>query len=193
MYSNVDSISHSRVVARALLALLMLATVSFAWAGSAYQLKEGDLINISVWGEENLRQESRVLPDGSVSFPLVGSIVVKGMSTAEVEAAIAKGVGEFIPDPEVSVVVSATEGNRVFILGKVGNPGAIVMTAPMNVMQALSLSGGLATFADENKILVLRGTAKGQSPLEVRYRDILSGKDLSTNHQLEAGDTILVP
>jgi polysaccharide export outer membrane protein len=177
----------------ALLLTLSFFSASFALADVAYQLKEGDVINISVWGEDTLNQETRVLPDGSISFPLVGNIVVSGLSAPEVEKAITGGLQEYVPDPDVSVVVTAAEGNRVFVLGKVQEPGAFVMTSPLTVMQALSLSGGLNTFADGNEIRILRGSGNGESQLEVRYGDIMSGKDLSSNHLLEAGDTILVP
>jgi polysaccharide export outer membrane protein len=151
-------------------------------------------MHISVWGEDTLNQETKVLPDGSISFPLVGNMRVIGLSASDVEEAITKGLQEYIPDPDVSVIVTSTEGNRIFVVGKVGQPGPIVMTAPLTVMEALSLSGGLNTFADENAILILRQSADGQEQqLKVRYNDIMSGKDLSTNHPLEAGDTILVP
>jgi polysaccharide export outer membrane protein len=163
------------------------------WAGSAYELKEGDTLRISVWGEDKLNQETRVLPDGSISFPLVGNIQAAGLSAPQVEKSIAEGISDFIAEPDVSVVVLFTEGNRIYVLGKVNGPGSFVMSSPLSVMQALSLAGGLTTFADENEILILRQSPEGQSQLSVRYNDILSGKNLSTNHQLEAGDTILVP
>ena len=157
-----------------------------------YTLKEGDLINISVWGEE-MNQTTLVLPDGSISFPLVGSISVINKTSQQVEAEITEALSDYIPGPEVSVVITNTEGNRVYVLGKVRSPGLIVMNGPMTVVQALSLSGGLDTFADENSIRVLRWSGSGQVPLEVRYNDILSAKNLSTNHLLKAGDTIIVP
>lgn len=169
------------------------ASLAVAQADAGYQLKEGDVIHISVWGEDTLNQEIRVLPDGSISFPLVGTLRVAGLSTPEVAEVITKSLQEYIPDPDVSVIVTATDGNRIFVLGKVGQPGPIVMTAPLTVMEALSLSGGLGTFADENDIRILRQSAAGEEQLEVRYNDIMSGKDLSSNHQLKAGDTILVP
>lgn len=164
-----------------------------ALTDAAYQLKEGDILNISVWGEENLQQVTRILPDGSISFPLVGNLKASGLSAPEVEAAISKGLAKFIPDVDVSVVVQEVEGNRVFVLGKVKAPGSYVMTSPLTVMQALSIAGGLDTFADEGAILILRQSPDGQSKLAVDYDEIISGKDLSTNHQLQAGDTILVP
>ena len=177
----------------AVLCVVCLFNASLALSDAAYQIKEGDVIQISVWGEDRLNQETRVLPDGSISFPLVGNITVSGRTAPDVEEAITKSLHEYVPDPDVSVVITATEGNRIFVLGKVGSPGSIVMTGPLTVMQALSLAGGLDTFANENKIHILRRSSTGQETLKVRYSDIMSGKDLSSNYQLEAGDTVLVP
>jgi polysaccharide export outer membrane protein len=176
-----------------LCSLCLLCASHTQAADRGYRLKEGDAIHISVWGEDTLNQETRVLPDGNISFPLVGYMKISGLTAPEVEAVITEGLQEYIPDPDVSVVVTATDGNRVYVLGKVAQPGPIIMTTPLTVMEALSLSGGLGTFADENKIRILRRSSAGEEQLEVRYKDIMSGKDISTNHQLEAGDTILVP
>lgn len=177
----------------ALLCLLSLFSAAFVLAESAYQLKEGDVIQISVWGEDRLNQQTLVLPDGSVSFPLVGNMKVGGLSAPEVESVISEALEEFIPGADVSVVVTSTAGNLIYILGKVKAPGTYVMAAPMSVIQALSLSGGLETFANERDILIVRNSGGVQSLLEVDYSDILSGKDISSNYQLEAGDTIMVP
>jgi len=173
--------------------LVFLCWASIALPAVEYKIKEGDKIHISVWGEDKLDQETLVLPDGSISFPLVGNIKVSGRTAPDVENQITGLLDEYIPDPDVSVIVTAIEGNRVFVLGKVKTPGAIVLTGPLTVMQALSLVGGLDTFASENDIYILRRLSAGQEQLEVHYSDIMSGNDLSSNHPLEAGDTIFVP
>ena len=173
------------------LLLSMLALPGYSQ--SAYTLKEGDVLNISVWGESELDLEIKVLPDGSVSFPLVGTVPASGSSAADLEQAIAEGISKYIPDATVSVVVADTLGNRIYVLGNVSNPGSYIMSSPLSVVQALSLAGGLSTFADENDILILRNASEGQTRLSVRYNDIMSGKKLQTNHQLQAGDIILVP
>lgn len=177
---------------------ILLVCAGFLMSGSAfgqslYELKEGDQISISVWGEDELSLETLVLPDGSISFPLVGTLDVKGKTSLEVSSEIAVILDKYIPSPEVSVVVLSTDGNRIYVLGKVKTPGSIVMQGPMTVTQALSLSGGLDTFADNKQIRILRRNGQSQQQLAVNYDDILSGRDLDTNHVLQAGDTILVP
>lgn len=182
--------------------LLLLAFCTLAiWAGSAtadekgeaYLLSPGDSILISVWREENLHLEVRVLPDGSITFPLAGRVEVAGLDSTTAAQNIAARLEKYLPDPSVSVVVTGTAGNLVYILGKVAKPGPVVMAAPTSVLQALSMSGGLDKFADKDAIKVVRGRGQAQEILPVRYKELISGRDMATNFQLQAGDTLVVP
>lgn len=159
----------------------------------AYRLRSGDAALISVWREDTLNKEVRVLPDGSITFALVGRVEVAGLSTPEVEQRIAAGLKKYFPDPIVTVVITGIEGNRTYVLGKVLKPGPVVMSAPLTVLQALSIAGGLDKFADENTIKIIRPQANGQEVLPVNYKDLISGRDMKTNFLLKAGDTIVVP
>ncbi|TGD73954.1 hypothetical protein E4634_07370 [Mangrovimicrobium sediminis] len=178
---------------RVLSALLALLASCSAFAAAPYTVKPGDMLRISVWGEETLDQDTLVLPDGSVSFPLAGNLVASEHTAAEVETLLEERLREFLPAPTVSVVVKATEGNRFYVLGNVKTPGTFMISSPITVVQALSLAGGLDTFADVSEISIVRQTPDGQQRLEVRYNAILSGKSFSTNYELQAGDTLLVP
>ena len=180
---------------KALLALLIgLMSIGSALAIDAtYRLKAGDALNISVWGEETLQKDTKVLPDGSITFPLAGRIDVAGATAAEVEKRVTAKLTTYLPDPQVTVVVSSTEGNRIFILGKVLKPGPVPLTGPMTVMQALSLTGGFDKFADLGAIKVLRNGKDGQIVMPIDYNALIKGQKLDTNIVLNAGDTILVP
>ena len=161
-------------------------------ADNSYQLNAGDALQISVWGEDSLQKEVKVLPDGSISFPLAGRVEVANASTAEAEKRITEKLKNYLPDPQVTVIVSSIEGNRAYIIGKVLKPGPIILTAPMTVMQALSLAGGLDRFADHNDVKILRAGAK-PIIMSVNYEKLLSGLKLEDNFLLQTGDTILVP
>jgi polysaccharide biosynthesis/export protein len=159
----------------------------------AYQLSPGDSILVSVWREDTLQKEVRVLPDGSITFPLAGRVEVSGHDVEEASKRIAAKLKDFIPDPNVSIVITGIEGNRVYVVGKVPKSGPIVMTGPVTVLQALSMSGGLDKFADEGAIQVLRRKGSTDEILSVNYKHLISGRDMKTNFQLRAGDTLLVP
>jgi polysaccharide export outer membrane protein len=185
------------MIARCATFLLMLLAMS-AWGQPAdtYALRHGDKLQISVWREDALNREVKVLPDGSISFPLVGRIMVSGVSTAEVEKRIRDGLKPYIPEAVVSVVVTATEGNTVYVLGKVLKPGPVPLTsADTTVLQVLSQAGGLDRFANGDAIVVLRkasGDAREQT-LRVRYSDLIRGEALNSNVVMRPGDTVLVP
>ena len=158
-----------------------------------YQLHQGDKVLISVWREETLQKEVVVLPDGSVTFPLIGRVEVAGLSTPEVEQSITAKLKKYFPEPIVTVVIIGTDGNRAYITGKVMRPGPLIISGPTSVLQAISMAGGFDKFADESSIKVIRTKTDGQVILPVNYKDIISGKNITTNIQLQAGDTLVVP
>jgi polysaccharide export outer membrane protein len=160
---------------------------------NGYRLRQGDTVQISVWGEASLQKEARVLPDGSISFPLAGRVMVADLTSTDVEKQITEKLKAYFPEPQVTVVVTGIEGTRAYILGKVLKPGPIQIIGPITVLQALSMAGGLDKFAEADSIKVLRADASGQKTLPVHYNKLLQGSELETNIQLQTGDTILVP
>jgi polysaccharide export outer membrane protein len=158
-----------------------------------YLLRSGDTLLISVWREETLQRQVVVLPDGSITFPLIGRVEAVGLSAPEVEQSITAKLKKYLPYPSVSVVIVGIDGNRAYVTGKVIHPGSLIINGPISVLQAISIVGGLDRFADEGGIKVIRAKSDGQEVLPVNYKDIISGKNISTNIQLKAGDTVVVP
>lgn len=181
-------------IAFSMLMLSMKPDLAFAAdKPDIYQLHQGDKVLISVWREDTLQREVVVLPDGNITFPLIGRVEVAGLDTTEVERRITAKLKEFLPDPVVTVTISSTDGNRAYVIGKVIRPGSLIISGPTTVLQAISIVGGFDKFADESSIKVIRSKSEGQEIFSVRYKDITSGKDMSSNIQLKAGDTIVVP
>ena len=175
---------------------LAAACASAQSVPDSYTLRHGDKLQISVWKDEALNREAKVLPDGSISFPLVGRIMVVGLSTVDVEKRIVDGLKRYIPEAVVTVVVTGTEGNSVYVLGKVLKPGPIPLTSPeTTVLQVLSQVGGLDKFADADAIMVMRKAANNprEQTMRVKYSDLLKGRSLDSNVVVRPGDTILVP
>ncbi len=163
-------------------------------AEEAYTLNPGDVLQISVWNEEALQQEVMVLPDGTISFPLVGIIKVAFKTPAQVQSQIKKKLSRVIPDPEINVAVISVTGNNVFIIGKVNKPGQMSLFRPTDVMQALSLAGGFTPYAETDEIRIIRRDNKGkQQTIKFNYQLLTKGKALETNILLKSGDTIVVP
>ena len=190
----------SRSALTAMLTLLLFSALGLPGmaaaieaTGGGYLIQPGDVLGVVVWKEEDLKQEVLVRPDGGISFPLAGDIDAAGHTVQEVKATLVDRIKEFIPDPVVTVLVQKTDGNAIYVLGKVTRPGAFVMQRPMDITQALAMAGGLATFADENGISVLRRAGGSQTALPFRYGDVQKGKSLDQNILLQPGDVVVVP
>jgi len=174
--------------------MLLLSNQTFALAADVYRLNPGDRLEITVWDEESLKQEVVVLPDGMISFPLVGHVAAAGKTTEDLVKVLRERLNKFIPDSEINVSLLAAEGNLIYVTGEVAKPGKFVMNGPTDVMQALSMAEGLTAFAKKNSIIILRREADGQTrsfPFE--YGDVEDGDNIESNIQLQSGDTIVVP
>ncbi len=179
---------------KASLTLLVLAVATrVAVAAGGYGIQPGDLLEISVWREEDLAREVLVRPDGGISFPLVGDIVAQGRTVDELRGIISERLQKYIPEPEVTVAVKQIAGNTVFVIGKVARPGAFIMGQPIDVMQALSMAGGTTTFAALNKIRILRRVEGRETAIPFRYAEVEKGENLEQNILLQPGDVVVVP
>ncbi len=181
-------------VKKILLVLFLLAGVFPAHGATPdYTIAAGDVLQVTVWKEEGLDQEVLVLPDGTMSYPLIGSLPVQGETPAEVQSAIKDKLAKLIPDAAVTVMVKAALGHTVSVIGQVTRPGEIVMGHDMTVMQALSQAGGLTPYASEDHIIVLRRDNGRESPIPIPYNDISRGDDLDRDIVLQLGDVVVVP
>lgn len=175
------------------------AQVGGATAMRPYRIKPGDTLDIYVWGEERLSRDIKVLPDGTVSFPLVGQINAANKLPRDVEAEIVTGLKPKYRDtvPQVTVSVKEAVGMQFSIVGKVKQPGAFTTGRYVNVLEAVALAGGPADFADMGNVRILRKTGGGLSVVKVRLSDVLKGnpsdRDLAGLPQIESGDTVVVP
>jgi polysaccharide biosynthesis/export protein len=158
-----------------------------------YRLGDGDVMLVSVWKDEQLTKEVVVRPDGMFSFPLVGDIQAEDRTIEEVRIDLAKRLTKYIPNPIVSVAVMKVLSNKVYVVGRVNKPGEYMIGHYTDVLQALSLAGGLTPFAGENDIKVIRRIKGQQLTFPFRYGDVRKGNDLEQNILLQRGDIVMVP
>lgn len=159
----------------------------------SYQVQPGDVLHVQVWREEGLDQEVLVRPDGGFSFPLAGDISAVGKSVEELQAEITQRLERLIPGLVVTVSVREINGNKIYVLGQVNNPGEFVMNPRIDVVQALSIAGGTTAFASTNDIFVLRRENGRQVALPFQLSDIVRQRNLEQNILLESGDIVVVP
>lgn len=173
--------------------LLLVAMPSVA--ENAYLINPGDVLQVFVWNEESLNREVLVRPDGLVSLPMAGEVLVANSTPSQVSLQIAKALGHFMKDePQVTVSMLNVNGNKIYVLGKVARPGEYVVNHKTDVMQALALAGGLNSFAAENDIRILRRQADGnQVSIKFEYAKVKAGKNLDSNIILSSRDVVVVP
>jgi polysaccharide export outer membrane protein len=186
--------SKASAIALIVAILMLFLPGRFATAAEAYRLNPGDVLQISVWKEEGMQRDVLVLPDGNISFPLAGHIKAAGRSLEELQGILVNKLKKFFAGPVITVSVMQLTGNKIFVIGQVRSPGQFLANRPIDVMQALSLAGGLTTFADEDAIKILRRGNNGkQQAIAFNYAEISKGRSLSRNIVLRSGDVVVVP
>ena len=158
-----------------------------------YRLQPGDVLEISVWKEQDLQREVLIRPDGSFTFPLAGEVDARSKSVDSVRSILVDRLQKYVPTPVVTVAVKQIGGNRVYVVGKVVHAGDFPLSNPLDVMQAISLAGGITPFAAVNDIVILRRQNGRQQAFSFHYSDVARGRNLSQNIQLQSGDTVVVP
>jgi polysaccharide export outer membrane protein len=151
------------------------------------------MLQVSVWKEPDLTQQVLVRPDGGFSFPLAGDVDAVGKTVEQLRVELTERLGRFIPDLVVTVAVLEINGNKVYVIGQVNQPGEFVMNPRVDVMQALSLAGGTTPFASPNDIFVLRRENGAQRRLPFNFGDVTRGRSLEQNVILRSGDVVVVP
>lgn len=196
---------------RAPLFLCILA-LCLAWlypaplrAQGDYLIGKEDILEIIVWGHEDLRRIMPVSLEGMISFPLVGDIQVAGISAGALEKVIAGKLGEgFIVDPQVSVTVKEYKSQRVFLMGEVNKPGTYAVTRENSILYVLSQAGGPTKEAGEEVVIIRPGKPvdraltieeaerRREQIVQVNLKDVLAG-DKNSNIAIRDGDSVIVP
>jgi polysaccharide export outer membrane protein len=162
-------------------------------ADTTYTVKPGDVLHIQVWKEPELQGPVLVTPDGSFAFPLVGQIDARNKTVGELQKTITDKLAKYISDPVVSVSVQEIKGNKVYVIGQVAHPGEFIVNPRVDVMQALSMAGGTTPFASLGNIMILRRSQSNQEAIAFDYTNVVEGRRLEQNIELQSGDIVVVP
>jgi polysaccharide export outer membrane protein len=173
-------------------AILFLLAGS-AWCAEPFYVGPGDVLEISVWRDDNLTREIVITPDGILSYPLIGDVNVENMSVAEIRTVITKKLNEYIPDVSVAVIVKQINSLKAYVIGQVNNPGAFDITLETRVMQVLAMARGLTPFAAERDIHILRYRKDTVEKIGFDYKEVLKGNNLNQDILIKRGDVIVVP
>src|SRR5580700_6174896 len=160
--------------------------------GAEYVIGPEDVLHIAVWKENDLTATLPVRPDGKISLPLLNDVQASGLTPQQLADSVTEKLRKYIADPRVTVVVTAINSKRIYLVGEVSHVGATPMLPNMTVLQALS-SAGINQFAKTKGIYVLRTVNGKQQKLPVNYRKLVKGQQMEQNYALQPGDTIVVP
>lgn len=166
-----------------------------------YRINPGDELEVYVWGEERLQRVIRVLPDGTIAMPLVGQLNAQGLLPEQLQDAISRRLaGQYRSAvPQVTVSVRTPSGLQFSVVGKVKTPGSFTPGRYVNLLEALSLAGGPAEFANLDNISIVRKSGNSITSIRARIAGVLrngvpSGATGDTLiPRIESGDTIVVP
>lgn len=160
-----------------------------------YEIGAGDVLGVFVWKEPDASVPSVVVrPDGKIALPLLKDVAVAGLTPRAAEQRIVDGLSKLIVNGlDVTVVVTAINSKKVYVMGAVRREGAMPYSYRMNVMQAIAEAGGLTDFAKRKKIYVLRGSGAQQARLPFNYDEAIRGVNAAQNVELAPGDTLVIP
>ena len=158
-----------------------------------YAIGPEDVLHINVWKEADISSSVPVRPDGKISLPLLNDVQAAGLTPMQLAAEITKRLKQFMTEPHVTVIVTAMNSRRAYVMGQVTRQGAVPLISNLTVLQALSAAGGPAQFANTKKIYILRTQGGKQERIPFNYAAVIKGKNAEQNINLEPGDTVVVP
>lgn len=160
---------------------------------NSFVIGANDVLAINVWKEPDISRSVPVRSDGKISLPLAGEVQAAGLTPLKLEQDIAGKLQSFISEPEVTVIVQQINSKKFNILGMVARPGSYSLTNSSTVLDAIAVAGGFRDFAKEKSIYILRQNANGTERMPFNYKDVIKGKNVSQNINLQPNDTIVVP
>lgn len=161
--------------------------------GSEYIIGPGDVLDISIWKDEALTKSVLVLPDGKITFPLIGILTASGKTLSELKEEIETKISRYVTEPVLSLEVRQVNSMIVYIIGRVNSPGKFLLNANVTVLQALAMAGGLNPFAENGNIKIFRQEGAKTEILPFDYDEVVKGKELGQNVLLKRGDVIVIP
>lgn len=162
-------------------------------ASSGYKINVNDIIQVVVLQPDKIETELTVSPDGTVTFPYIGSLPVQGLTLMEIQEKIQRGLMDYMKYPLVAVSLKESRSRNFFVYGEVIRPGSFPLENDTTILQAVTMAGGFTRTASKNDVKVLRQKPDGSSnsTFKVNVDAIMSGKE-KNEVKIEPGDVVTV-
>ena len=157
-----------------------------------YRIGPYDVLQVTVWKEQQLSGTFPVRPDGMISLVLMGDVMAAGRTPADLSQFLTDGLKKYIQDPLVTVVVTAVNSQKVYVVGEVAHVGPVELSPGITPLEAIAAAGGLNTYANAKHAYILRGEPGKQKRIPFDYKKALKGQP-SQAIVLLTGDTVVIP
>lgn len=161
----------------------------------AYTIGAEDILEITVWRNQDLSKTVQVRPDGKFSLPVIRDVVAVGKTPSQLADEITRKLKEYVQNPVVAISVREVNSYNIFVLGEVVRPGKYPLKSKTTLLQGITIAGGFTPVAARNQVVIFRFTDNGSTMQTVTssYDDIVLRGGIAGNLELRAGDTIVVP
>ncbi len=160
-----------------------------------YIIGPEDVLEVTVWRNQELSKQVAVRPDGRISLPLIGDVTAVGKTPALLTEEITVKLKDYKENPNVAIVVREVNSYSIFVLGEVTKPGRYPLKSKTTLLQGITIAGGFTQVAARNNLVVFRlgDNGKGEEKLKASYDDIVLRENSGQNIELKPGDTVVVP
>ena len=161
----------------------------------AYTIGAEDVLEITVWRNQDLSKTVQVRPDGRFSLPVIRDVLAVGKTPSQLADEITRRLREYVQNPVVAISVKEVNSYSIFVLGEVVKPGKYPLKSRTTLLQGITIAGGFTPVAARNQVVVFRfgENGSGMKTLTSSYDDIVLRGVISQNLELKAGDTVVVP
>jgi polysaccharide export outer membrane protein len=173
------------------IAVFLILNISLLANAQEYLIGPDDILEITVYREDELYRKVRVSSDGYISFPLIGEVKAEGKSVSMLELLIEQMLRKYIKNPQVTVFIR--EYSTITVSGEVEKPGSYPLKGELSVLEAISLAGDFTKVAARNNVKVLRRENGEEKVIRVRVANIRKTGDKSKDVLLQRGDIVVVP
>lgn len=160
---------------------------------SQFILGVGDTIEISVYRHDDLKKSLKIDSSGMIMFPLIGDVRAAGKGVFELRDEIQRNLSKYLIGAQVTISVTAVQSQKIMVLGEVGNPGILTLDSQLNVMEAISKSGGMTDDAKLSNVLLIRRGKEKAEVYSLNLKKAFKNGDLSQNKILQSGDIVYLP
>ena len=158
-----------------------------------YTIGPEDLLDIAVWNNTAISRAVPVRPDGKISLPLLNDVQAAGLTPYQLREVLAKRLADYMPTPEVSVIVREVHSFKVSVIGEIKTPGRYELKSRATVLDVLAQAGPFSDFASRARIFVIRSNGGAVKRLPFNYNKVIAADGEQENFFLQPGDIVVVP